>query len=417
MKSWGTKIQIFLCVFFVWWACIVRNMVPDHVPLLSRDAAFSILFWIRLGANLISGGHTFRQPFFGITPSDNWYNFPDKWDPFLVVDWNNVTSNDIVRTFGKWEKGLLFKNFTRGRLDFMRSKDYIFNELDNDVYQFYKETTFGGKVDLPLHEGFKKMIDGERILLRGSVTFTKETQPFWRDIKTIIDDFYQAYPIAKKYVKMMGSTTTNSFVHWSNWYHTTLHKGIAQACFLQVANTKVWHFVHNRYTPVMDCWNSAPGMTTSGHCCWDSDRFAEIRKRLNVITVMSEPGDLIYFPVYWWHEVELLNPDEFGMMLGFRNVNFLDALTALVPVINRDRCLENLHFLLGVGRLVTNTLPKMIWKKIFDDPSLPMNGETFRKHDKLNIEMQSLLDPQCKEACRFDFADKRADRFDHLNKA
>jgi hypothetical protein len=127
--------------------------------------------------------------------------------------------------------------------------------------------------------------------------------------------------------------------------------------------------------------------------------------------MMSEPGDLIYFPVYWWHEVELLNPDEFGLMLGFRNVNFLDAITAFWPLMNRERNLENLHFILGFGRLMTVNLPKLLWRK-FWDPSLPVNGETLRKVDLLNIEMQSLLDPQCREACNFDFADKSADRFD-----
>jgi len=407
------KYQIIAAVILVWWACVIRNMVPDHVSMFSKDAAFSILFWFRLGMNMVSGGHTFREPFFGILPSDNWYKFDDgeDWDPFLIVDWNNVTEDHIIRSFGKWEKGLIFKNFTQGRLDHMRTADYVFNTLDNDVYEFYQKTTYGGKVDLPLHEGMKKMMDGERILLRGSVTFTKDSQPFWKDIMEVVDDFYNIYPVAKKYVKMIGSTTTNSFVHWSNWYHTTLHKGIAQALFLQIANTKVWHFVHNQYTPVMDCYNSSPGMTTSGHCCWDSERMAEHRKKLNVVTMMSEPGDLIYFPVYWWHEVELLNPDEFGLMLGFRNVNFLDAITAFWPLMNRERNLENLHFLLGFGRLMTVNLPKLLWRK-FWDPSTPINGETLRKVDLLNIEMQSLLDPQCREACNFDFADKSADRFD-----
>ena len=71
-----------------------------------------------------------------------------------------------------FNKGILFKNFTRGRLDWF-DEEYILNNMSNAKHEFFRETAYNRENNevLGLHEGMRRMMGGEKILLRGNVSF------------------------------------------------------------------------------------------------------------------------------------------------------------------------------------------------------------------------------------------------------
>merc|ERR1719300_1775909 len=41
------------------------------------------------------------------------------------------------------------------------------------------------------------------------------------------------------------------------------------------------------------------------------------------VDVATTPGDLLFFPPHWWHEVHNIHPDAFGLAVGFRPMKTL----------------------------------------------------------------------------------------------
>jgi len=262
-------------------------------------------------------------------------------------------------------------------------------------------------VNLPLHDGVRRMVNGEKILLRGSTTFSNPDQPFWKQIEVITDKFYERVPAAKKHIPILGSLAKNSFVHYGNWYHTPLHRAMASASFIQVKNTKIWHFIHPRYLPVLDAHSAAPGTITSGVCCIEAEEnrelMSKIRKHGRIVTIHTEPGDFMYFPPHWWHEVEILN-DGIGIMLGFRHVFAKDMLNVIFPFINPERVLPNLHAITSGLRLFSTGALPMVFSYLFTGGD--WDGENLRATDSVVQNMQDTLDPKCRKVCKmFEFAD------------
>lgn len=101
---------------------------------------------------------------------------------------------------------------------------------------------------------------------------------------------------------------------------TSFHSAIAANYFIQVQGHKVWKLLHPRYTPYFQpyFYDSVPGMG-SRVSCFDKRSYEWFnRAGLPIAEVTLEPGDFLYVPPWWWHEIEHLQPSEYHLAVGLR---------------------------------------------------------------------------------------------------
>lgn len=93
---------------------------------------------------------------------------------------------------------------------------------------------------------------------------------------------------------------------------SSLHCANFENIFLNVQGRKEWHFIHPSYTPVLQTTLSKFGVFAVSEAIKPSEkeefyplmkeRF-DFFKHIPVYKVILEPGDILYNPPWWWHDV------------------------------------------------------------------------------------------------------------------
>lgn len=101
---------------------------------------------------------------------------------------------------------------------------------------------------------------------------------------------------------------------------SALHCANGENIFLNVQGKKEWHFMHPSYTPLLQTTLSRYGVYAISETVKFTDkedfypmvteRF-EFYKHIPVYKVILEPGDILYNPPWWWHDVR--NVSDFTM--------------------------------------------------------------------------------------------------------
>lgn len=105
----------------------------------------------------------------------------------------------------------------------------------------------------------------------------------------------------------------HSFLYYGDRYASAQHLAPVQDWFIQIANAKLWRFVDPSYSPYMRM------VSKDSYYGWMSGR-PYLRNETNIpyLDVQTNPGDLMFFPRVWWHEVHNVHPNTFGLGIGFR---------------------------------------------------------------------------------------------------
>jgi len=143
-----------------------------------------------------------------------------------------------------------------------------------------------------------------------------------------------------------------------------------------------------------------PGTLVAKTCCTDAPSLKDLAKKLPVTEIHTEPGDFLYFPTYWWHEVENLNPDEFGLAFAFRTMRGPHYMRSFIfPPIEPERAVVNAQSMFRFAKLGFGSTTAL---------SMLVNGEklspeNIKKRDQFIRANLAQLDPHCIAQCEMTF--------------
>ncbi|MFO0758058.1 MAG: cupin-like domain-containing protein [Byssovorax sp.] len=137
--------------------------------------------------------------------------------------------------------------------------------------------------------------------------------------------------------------------------HTPWHCAGIDNYFLQVHGQKEWHFINPAYTAGLYLKASAmvfgaPGLFSN--VIPGDDRLFPLFKKTPQLTATLEPGDFLYNPAYWWHEVANLG-ETIGCALrvvaegGFGHFLVLDKFLLATSFLNPAMLRSNIHMTLN----------------------------------------------------------------------
>ncbi|KAH8043621.1 hypothetical protein JL722_15092 [Aureococcus anophagefferens] len=152
-----------------------------------------------------------------------------------------------------------------------------------------------------MREGMRRMIAGENIQLGFDVKMADEN-PWLKNIGLELLAKVNAFDSSVMYL-------AQSFLYHgtsSRRTCTTTRSGFS----IQLANSKPWRFVNPRHTPrVRPFRGDNPGVFYSDLCFLENGT-------IPFLEVLVEPGDMIFFPEHWWHEVHPVERTGFGMTVA-----------------------------------------------------------------------------------------------------
>jgi len=159
-----------------------------------------------------------------------------------------------------------------------------------------------------VHDAMDKMRSGSKLYLGFSTDFALHNRAIKDTLSTVLEkvndhgNFYSA-----------RNAFTHSFLYWGNQFQAIQHQAVVPDFSIQLANSKLWRFVHPKYTPKMQAVRGdVPGVLLS-------KRVLVGGTGIPFTEVLVEPGDLLYFPEHWWHEVHNVEKEAYGLMIGFRD--------------------------------------------------------------------------------------------------
>jgi hypothetical protein len=237
----------------------------------------------------------------------------------VVVDDDNVTEADIPGILARRDRVVLWKGFAPRSLlaKYTHDPKAHFRDLN---YSFATNMLQDRHVQLGLHDAIDRMQRGERVYLGFSTDLAEDNPRVKEQVRLWFNKITSLCPHCEWPSTATGlGKLTHSFMYYGTWFSAVLHQAAVPDMLLQIANTKLWRFVHPNYTPQLS------PIRTEVPCVLAS-RNVFIPEGIPFQDVIVEPGDLMYFPEHWWHEVHNLDQG-FGLMIGFRYIpNFFQQV-------------------------------------------------------------------------------------------
>jgi len=239
----------------------------------------------------------------------------------VIVDWTTpdaVKKREVESCLERKDRIVLWRNFLSA--DFMAkwgrpSKDC----LKDNAYTFFVNTQ-GNAQELAernrrplktfqLHDAMDRMEQDEDLYMGFSTDFAENNAELRLDIEAELTKLNTYGPMFKDPTEYYS----HAFLYYGARFQTPQHAALAPDFSLQIANSKLWRFVHPDHTPKMDAIRGdVPGVLLSRHILVEGTG-------LPYQDVVVGPGDLLIFPEHWWHEVHNLE-DGWGMMIGLRHL-------------------------------------------------------------------------------------------------
>jgi len=339
MGCCGNLFKFWLYIYLpIWFAGVLVVMAPEWKTDFSRCVA-EIFWWARFGFNtLTSGGDlsNIENPRLDIAKhyqsskpvEDFGTNYPKSYDPnhdTYYVTWENATAEIIGKTLIDGDGILVFKSFME------RNNSWLMQFEDPDfVYEYFKDVEkplnfFGNGTHLfdekasgirtkrPFAEGFQMMRNREKLYLGFETVlgFTKE--------EFMINYKLELSKLAKLANQPKRFAPDTLWIAFCFMYFDRLfpaarqHNAPVSNMFLQVANKKEWVITKPITIPYID-----PVYYPTQGYIGTNFQFAQLGP-LDVprVHIITEPGDFLFFPRWWPHEV--WNHDGFGFAFAFRN--------------------------------------------------------------------------------------------------
>jgi len=315
---WALKIASY---FFITYFTVVFVKLITDIQWTSFQRGFrEIAFWIMFPTYPFNDGLLipFHVDQSHLTPNESiphvYYIQPTDNAPQVMMD--------AMRSL---DRAVVWKDFIKDSgnvLSKYQEDQYVYNTFNtDDTFDFMANYSNRQHVELTLGEGILRANETNDLYLGFNYKLTQNNPEFKKDI-------YDAYSFhGEEFAKAPGleSAVHHCFLYYGNRFSTGGHQAPVADWFLQIANTKVWRFVDPSYTPYMRpmLGSNYVGMI-SGYS------YLQNNTRIPYVDVATNPGDLLFFPPHWWHEVHNVHPDAFGLAVGFRPLKTIYPLKWLL---------------------------------------------------------------------------------------
>jgi len=370
----------------------------EKCKLLQNFCFFYILFWI------ISVTYLLAPPELNINRAITEYGF---WLKFWSWSWYRVFTGkwvyddhgglaDHVGTFDNYPKNdaairyntYSTENFTLSKVDlrvpfivkgFAADRlekfdyDYIMENFGDDNYPFQighndpdpenptKHVGFLKKI-VGLKAGMKEMKETRDLYIRFSASLALNNPEF---DQALIDSINRVGPTFQELVGDLPNLNRLCFMGYGNKSKTNQHNAVTDNWFFQVSGRKRWVIVPPAYTPYMK-----PQFTPTIALGSLLPIYNKTAMSIPSLEIITEPGDLMYFPGFWFHEVHNEGTLNFGCGLRPREAVFHMFKSILVPTVSAP----------GTMGLYIGLLPQLveaIYRQIKKNTNFMDN---FRKH-------------------------------------
>lgn len=157
--------------------------------------------------------------------------------------------------------------------------------------------------ELTIQDGLKEMKETENLYLRFSQTLHQQNPEFGN---ALTDSIKRVGPGFAEHVGNLDTANRLCFIGMGEKSKTIQHGAVTDNWFLQVAGKKRWVITPPEYTPY---WKPVFTPTIAVGSLLP---LADPETKVPVLEITSEPGDLFYFPGFWWHEVNNEGSLNFG---------------------------------------------------------------------------------------------------------
>jgi len=154
------------------------------------------------------------------------------------------------------------------------------------------------------------------------------------------------------------AATTHTFLYHGRTWKTELHAAPQDDYFLQVANAKTWGFINKKYTPYIgavkrNVFAVSFIMGTPSYFCEDYPE-----PGLPCLLTTLQPGDLMWFPSWHFHQVEN-EVEDFGLAFGIRTFNHMGFDEQFGPLF--------IHNHYGLFYIFMKSRIQWFYKKFYND--------------------------------------------------
>lgn len=254
--------------------------------------------------------------------------------PFKVVDSQYDLTADDFRRAEDGTLGIVVKNFTQGKLNKFMTIEGLLEHTGNDTFLFNNQKcppisdSCERYVPMGFQDGLRKVRDTDGDLYLSFADSFMDKNPI---VGSAIDALFNETDaiddiqiLSQKYVKQV-------FISHGTSSRTAIHTAPVRDWLVQVSGTKRWHFVLPQYSPYLKPELSTyPAFRGARSFVFDGGAIPFTK-------VFTEPGDLLFFPAHWWHEVHNVQ-EGLGFAVGLRPVRmqalFKQLASSMVPFLN-----------------------------------------------------------------------------------
>jgi len=220
---------------------------------------------------------------------------------------------ELLEAVNKLDRIVIWKNFIKSSGDYLakyQDFQYVYDNVNkDDVYEFKANYSSYQHADLRLGDALKRMSTTGDLYLVFCEEFTHRNP----EIAEALFNSYHSH--GDDFVKKSGLNNPLhvSFMTYGNRFSSNQHNAIISNWLIQLSNSKVWRLVSPEYTPYM-----RPMQRSSSTGFLSGWAYLPTDSKIPYVDVTTEPGDLLFFPPHWWHEVHNIHADEFSLAIGLR---------------------------------------------------------------------------------------------------
>lgn len=257
---------------------------------------------------------------------------------------HGLTHPLLVKGVGLHGKLPKFASFELAQQHLNLSKTYMFEVKEERADELPRGEEF------TMGEALERMRQSQDLYLRFSFELTEDNPELDEGLIETVEAIKSSKSgrSMRKEAGVDGSLR-HCFLNYGTRFHTTQHTGFIANYFVQVSGRKLWRFVDGQYTPYMKARKNAATHAFRSELPFLAS-VPGLEDKLPVIDIVTEPGDLLVFPGYYWHEVHNLDDDALTLGCGFRPVR--DVLRSvgntLMPSLNPAQALMALQLVPGV---------------------------------------------------------------------
>lgn len=316
MKLTCKNVCILYAVFWVFSALYMMRPTSFETDRLVKEYTFWLKFSMWSYSRAFSSIENWN-PLHAIVGDESTYPRKDPELEYRIYTPEEFSLEMAAEDTNNFDIPFLVKGFAKDLLEPFEY-DFIMKNFTDDIYPFevgnvVTNVTYDGKPlaqkfkKYTFQEGMQKMKETQNLYLRFSNTLAKHNPYF---DKALVDSIARLGPMFKPLVGDVGTANRLCFIGWGEKSKTKQHVAITDNWFLQVSGRKRWVILPPSATPYMK-----PHFVNTIALGSLLPLYKE-SMGIQAVEMISEPGDLLYFPGWWWHEVN--NEGEMNFGCGIR---------------------------------------------------------------------------------------------------